>query len=76
MIPWRGCASGFSSTSYETVPVPMPPEPAVTVSHEVESLTAVHEQPFGVFSVVPPLFLPAPTRLPGGDSVLLHGAAD
>ena len=46
--------------------MPLPLAPLVTISHDVALLTAVHEQPASVVSVVEPVVAPAPTEaLPG-----------
>ena len=56
----------MAAIEYETVPLPLPLAPAVTVSHDAALLTAVHEHPASAVSDVEPVVAPAPTEvLPG-----------
>ena len=53
-VACRGSARVFAAAENETVPAPDPLDPAVTVSHEVALLTAVHEHPAGALTAVDP----------------------
>jgi hypothetical protein len=70
MVPCRAKASGFAVAEYDTVPLPLPLAPAVTVSHGVEPLTAVHGQPAGDVTDVDPFPPAAPIDAESGSTVV------
>jgi hypothetical protein len=49
----------FAVALKDTVPLPLPVPPLVTVSHDVLLLTPVHAQPVGDVTVVEPVPPPA-----------------
>lgn len=54
-VPVRDVVVGFAATVYETLPLPLPVAPLLTVIHE-ELLAAVHAQPVAAVT----LMVPAP----------------
>ena len=63
----RVSPSGFAAAANVTVPLPEPDAPAVTVSHDVALLTAIHEQPAVAVIVVDPVAPPAATVVVPGE---------
>lgn len=54
-VPCLDCTVVLAATEYEIVPLPLPLDPAVTISHEGASLDAVHAQPAGAVMDVDPV---------------------
>ena len=67
-LPVLGAVVRFSATEYETVPVPFPLEPPVTVIHAADD-AAVHVQPPSAVTETDPVAAAAPTDAPAGASV-------
>lgn len=73
-VPVRNDVLGFAATAYETVPLPVPGEPEVTLSHEA-LLTAVQPQPDVVVTAAEPGPPGAVTLTVVGETVNAQGAA-
>jgi hypothetical protein len=58
----------FGDAENDTVPLPLPLDPAVTLTHEGALVTAVHEHPAGEVTVVDPPPPEAATAALVGDS--------
>ena len=74
-VPVRWLELAFAAALNDTEPLPLPDDPAVTVSHEVLSLTPVHAQPVGAVTVVEPVPPPATTDWLVDDSPYVQGTA-
>jgi hypothetical protein len=68
IVPCRVCVAVFAATENDTVPLPLPLAPAVTVSHDGALLTADHAHPAGAVTAVEPLAPAAATLLLVGDT--------
>jgi len=62
----------FAATEYETVPLPLPAAPAVTVSHEA-LLVADQVHPVTAVTATVPVEVPPPTEMLVGEMEELHG---
>jgi len=73
-VPVRDAVLGFAATSYETVPLPLPLAPPVSVIHAA-LLDAVHAQPAPAVTVTVPLVATDVLRVAAeGRIVNEHGA--
>lgn len=73
-VPDRDALLGFAVTLYETVPLPLPLVPPVTVI-QAALLVAVHAQPAAVVTVTVPLVATAVlSSTDDGRMVNVHGA--
>jgi hypothetical protein len=68
-VPLRDETDPFAVALNETDPLPEPDAPAVTVSHPVLLLTAVHAQPVGAVTATVPVLLPEPMLCDVGEIV-------
>jgi hypothetical protein len=76
IVACRGNPRVFAAAENETVPGPVPLDPAVTVTHEGALLTAVHEHPAGAVTVVDPVPPDAGTDASVGDSDVVQVMPD
>jgi hypothetical protein len=73
-VPDRDALLGFAATLYETVPLPLPLLPPVTVT-QAALLVAVHAQPAAAVTVTVPLVAAAVlSSTDEGRMVNVHGA--
>jgi hypothetical protein len=75
IVPTRGVMAVFAAAENETVPVPLPLAPPVTVSQAGVPVTAVHAHPDGAVMVVVPVAVPDAIETLAGASEYVHGAA-